>query len=218
MGRCRTSRTRQCANYTISGKDYYRCASQKERGTCGNTVSVRKELLETATLAFLQSNLLTEEHGRIFAEEFRRETVRLARRAEHRDGAAQARLRQLKVELTNLYQNLLAGLASGALRTMIAEREAEKLVLKHSHTWRQILSSVRKCCRTLPSSIALQSRCRRYAPRWMINMVRSEAAAVLSTLIESVTIYPAGDHGLEAEVVAKVSNLIAYATNNNAAS
>jgi site-specific DNA recombinase len=49
------------------------------------------------------------------------------------------------------------------------------------------------------------------------DLVRSEAEAVLSTLIESVTIYPAGDHGPEAEVVAKVSNLIAYATNDNAA-
>jgi hypothetical protein len=24
------------SNYTISGKDYYRCAGEKERGTCGN--------------------------------------------------------------------------------------------------------------------------------------------------------------------------------------
>jgi site-specific DNA recombinase len=31
-----------CSNYTISGKNYYRCAGQKERGTCGNTVSVRR--------------------------------------------------------------------------------------------------------------------------------------------------------------------------------
>ncbi len=47
--------------------------------------------------------------------------------------------------------------------------------------------------------------------------VRTEAAQVLSTLIESVTIYPAGERGPEAEVVAKVSDLIAWATNDNAA-
>lgn len=40
--------------YTISGKDYYRCAGQKERGTCDNTVSVRKDPLESSTLAILQ--------------------------------------------------------------------------------------------------------------------------------------------------------------------
>lgn len=51
------------SNYTISGKDYYRCAGQKERGTCGNRLSVRKGPLETATLAVLQEHLLTEEHA-----------------------------------------------------------------------------------------------------------------------------------------------------------
>jgi hypothetical protein len=42
---------------------------------------------------------------------------------------------------------------------------------------------------------------------------------VRATLIESVTIYPNGEHGpeAEAEVVAKVSDLLAFATNDNAA-
>jgi hypothetical protein len=39
--------------------------------------------------------------------------------------------------------------------------------------------------------------------------VRTEAAAVLSTLIETATIYPDEPGGPEAEVVAKVSNLMA---------
>ena len=47
--------------------------------------------------------------------------------------------------------------------------------------------------------------------------VRGEAARIITTLIESVTIYPSGEHGAEAEEVARASNLIAYATNDNAA-
>ena len=47
--------------------------------------------------------------------------------------------------------------------------------------------------------------------------VRGEAAEILSTLIESVTIYPHGRDGPEAEVVAKVADLVAFATNDNAA-
>ena len=38
---------------------------------------------------------------------------------------------------------------------------------------------------------------------------------MLATLIESVTIYPAGEHGAEAEVVARTADLIAYAANEN---
>ncbi|MBX9860626.1 MAG: hypothetical protein K2Y20_13710 [Sphingomonas sp.] len=48
-------------------------------------------------------------------------------------------------------------------------------------------------------------------------MVRSEAAEILSTLIESVTIYPDGEDGPEAEVIAKAADLLAFATNENAA-
>jgi site-specific DNA recombinase len=47
--------------------------------------------------------------------------------------------------------------------------------------------------------------------------IRSEAEAARVTLIESVTIYPQGEHGPEAEVVARVSDLVAFAPNYNAA-
>lgn len=114
------------SKYTISGKDYYRCAGHKERGTCDNRVAVRKEPLEAATLAVLQHHLLTEEHARLFVAEFRRETTRLATGDSRRADEAAIRGRQLEIELANLYQNLSAGLASPALRTMIDEREAEK--------------------------------------------------------------------------------------------
>lgn len=39
----------------------------------------------------------------------------------------------------------------------------------------------------------------------------------MDQLIESVTIYPDGANGPEAEVVARVADLAAYATNDNAA-
>ncbi|MEG3170367.1 recombinase family protein [Sphingomonas sp. LB3N6] len=39
------------ANYAISGKNHYRCAGQKERGTCGNRVSVPDSDYEPVYLA-----------------------------------------------------------------------------------------------------------------------------------------------------------------------
>ena len=203
------------SNYTISGKDYYRCAGHKERGTCGNTVSVRKEPLETATIAILQHGLLTEEHARLFVEEFGREMNRLARSDYRRDEAAAIRLRQVETELASLYQNLLAGLASPAVRAMVEEREAEKLRLEAS-----VGTRAKPMAQILPHPALLELFARKVeALRATLDdaSVRTEAAQVLSTLIESVTIYPAGEQGPEAEVVAKVSDLIAWATNDNAA-
>ncbi|WP_277971266.1 recombinase family protein, partial [Sphingomonas echinoides] len=205
------------ANYTISGKDYYRCAGQKERGTCGNRVSVRKGPLETATLAILQEYLLTEKHARIFAAEFERETQRLAREDTYQADATQLRLEQLNTELDNLYQNLLAGLASPALRAMIAEREAEKVRLE---TRGGTVTTGKPFAIIVPHpELVERFRSKVAALRQSLDdaSIRTETAAVLSTLIESVTIYPDEPDGPEAEVVAKMTDLIAYAVNDNAA-
>ena len=47
--------------------------------------------------------------------------------------------------------------------------------------------------------------------------VRGGAAKILLPPIESVTIYPHGKDGPETELMAKVSDLITFATNDNAA-
>jgi hypothetical protein len=205
------------ANYTISGKDYYRCAGQKERGTCRNRMSVRKEPLETATLAILQEHLLTGEHVRLFTDEFEREMQRLTREEAGWDDAAQLRLKQITTELDNLYQNLLAGIASPALRAMIAERETEKMRLEaHGGA-----TTTEKSTATLLPQPVLMERFRSKVAALRESLddasIRTEAAAVLSTLIESVTIYPDEAGGPEAEVVAKVADLLGWAINDKAA-
>lgn len=97
---------------------------------CGNRVSVRKGPLETATLAIRYERLLTDKHLGAFIEEFERELQQLTRQDTGQHDAAQQRLQQVTAELDNLYQNLLTGLASPALRAMISEREAEKIRLE----------------------------------------------------------------------------------------
>lgn len=49
------------------------------------------------------------------------------------------------------------------------------------------------------------------------SVIRTEAAELMDQLIESVTIYPDGANGPEAEVVAKVADLAVYALNDNTA-
>ena len=98
---------------------------------------------------------------------------------------------------------------------MIEEREAEKVRLKAS-----IGTEAKPMAQILPHPALLELFARKVEALTATlddASVRTEAAQVLSTLIESVTIYPAGERGPEAEVVAKVSDLIAWATNDNAA-
>ena len=205
------------SGYTISGKDYYRCAGQKERGTCSNTVSVRRGPLETATLSILQHQLLTEDHARLFAEEFRREMARLKSTSARQDQSIIERLAVVTCEIGMLAANMLAAVASPALLKLLAEREAEKARLEGQLS---TPTMVAPSDTILPHPALLQlfqEKVRRLRETLDTETVRGEAAEILSTLIESVTIYPEGKGGPEAEVVAKVADLIAFATNDNTA-
>ena len=205
------------SGYTISGKDYYRCAGQKERGTCGNTVSVRKAPLENATLAVLHHHLLTDEHAELFIAEFHREVERLSKTSAHDRGAVGDRLAAVKREIDNLTTNMLSGVASPTLLKLLEDREVEKAKLEAQLTSTHASKPVASI---LPHPALLRLFEQKIgALREALNQqtVRGEAAEILSMLIESVTIYPGGDNGPEAEVVAKVADLMAFATNDNAA-
>jgi site-specific DNA recombinase len=205
------------SSYTISGKDYYRCAGHKERGTCANTVSIRKGPLEEATLSVLQHDLLTDEHAHLFAEEFRREMMRLAEGRGRRDDVDADRLRVINAELANLTDNLLSGILSPTLVRLLGERETEKAELE-----RRVDRFATKpaSAANLPHPALLeQFRVKVKDLRAILDRdaVRPEAAKIIAQLIESVTIYPDGEHGPEAEIVARVSDLLTWATNDNAA-
>lgn len=66
---------------------------------------------------------------RLFIAEYEREATRLARIDSQEADTARIRPQQLERELGNLYENLLAGIATPALRQMIDERETEKACL-----------------------------------------------------------------------------------------
>ena len=205
------------SSYTISGKDYYRCAGQKERGTCTNTVSVRKEPIETATLSILQHHLLTDDHAQMFADEFRREVARISDMAVYMDQASTNRLAEVIREIDNLAANMLTGVLSPTLLKLLGEREAEKARLESQMAGKPATLRTATIL-SHPDFLRLfKEKIGGLREALDTETVRGEAAEILSTLIESVTIYPEGEHGPEAEVVAQLSHLMAFATNDDAA-
>ncbi|BCA63680.1 hypothetical protein HMP09_2914 [Sphingomonas sp. HMP9] len=170
--------------YTISGKDYYRCAGQKERGTCSNTVSVRKGPLETATLSILQHRLLTGDHARLFAEEFKREMAQLISTSADHDQLVIDRLAVVTREIDALAANMLAAVASPTLLKLLSERETEKARLEGQlHTPTTAVPSAK----VLPHPALLQlfeEKVGRLRETLDTEAARGESAEILATLIE----------------------------------
>ncbi|WP_267397483.1 MULTISPECIES: recombinase family protein, partial [unclassified Sphingomonas] len=203
------------SSYVISGKDYYRCASQKERGTCSNTVPVRKNVIEGATLSALRNDLLTENHARLFAEEFRREAKRLVGETTRSDDGLRERLKVVVGELVNLERNMLSGVLSPRLTRLLNEREVEKSEIESR------LATMRVAHPTvaLPSIPVLLKQFEEKIGALYEALdgqaSRTEAAGIVARLIDRVTIHPDGAEGPEAEVEASANVLARFAINGN---
>ncbi len=112
---------------------------------------------------------------------------------------------------------MLTGVLSPTLIKLLSEREAEKVCLE-TKLEEQAVSAPFATILEHPALLCLfEEKVGKLCDTLSDETVRGEAAEILSPLIESVTIYPDGTHGPEAEVVAKVSDLLAFATNAKAA-
>ena len=198
------------ANYVVGSKDYYRCASVKERGTCGNSTTIRISRVEELAMSTLQSELFTDEHAKLFAAEFNREVERLKRDNGSRDSEAKQRLADLVVEINNLAANMLAGVVSPTVARMLDEREAECEKLR------------RRIDRPDPDALVLlpHPALRQRFEERVAGLRQSlsdpenkvEVAKVLGELIEEIIVYPPSyGASAEAEITARLSNLVSFA-------
>ncbi|WP_420145895.1 hypothetical protein [Sphingobium sp.] len=134
-----------------------------------------------------------------------------------RDQALKNRLWVIETELEHLSANLLNGLLSPTLMKMLSDREVEKADLENRLARSMPMKPV---AQILLHPVLVQKFSEKIgALRETLNesVIRIEAAELMDQLIESVTIYPDVANGPEAEVVASVADLVAYATNDNAA-
>ena len=200
------------ANYTVHGKDYYRCARNRERGTCDNATAVRVTEVEKASLDALQGRLLTPELAEVFVKEFTREVERLAKTRDKREEEIRRRLEELDVEIGNLSRNLLAGVVSTTLAQMLSSREEERERLS-AQLGQEIVDEVR----ILPHPALVRRFEEKVAGiREALNdpAVRGEAAQIIRSLIGSITIEVV-DGAVVADVEASAGALIDFASNEN---
>ena len=202
------------ANFTIAGKDYYRCAGAKERGTCSSKVAVRVGPLEEAVLAALQKELLTADMAELFVAEFRRELARLVRADGEVDRDSQRRLSTIDSELASLSGNLVAGVVGPTIMAMIATREAERATI----AGRMLSRAKQQSADILPHPALLckfEAKIARLRDALNDKTVRNEAITTLRSLIERVTInVDAPSAPATADLSASAGELLRYAQND----
>ncbi len=100
------------------GKQYYGCSSQKNKGTCNNKLTIKRDVLENRVLSGLKQHLLQPDLIKEYHEAYLDEYKSLARA--NRDGRANAEKKLAKVRLN--IENILEAIASGMLHASMKEK------------------------------------------------------------------------------------------------
>jgi site-specific DNA recombinase len=111
-------------------KVYIGCANARNKGTCNNKATMRREDLETAVLGGLQNRLMEPARTRIFCEEYARAMNRLHAEHNAQRTADEDALNKAERDLARLVQALLDGVPASAVREKMAELEARRDALR----------------------------------------------------------------------------------------
>jgi site-specific DNA recombinase len=111
-------------------KVYVGCANARNKGTCDNRATMRRDALETAVLDGLQNRLMEPARTRIFCEEYARAMNRLHAEHNAQRTADAGALSRTERDLGRLVQALLDGVPASAVREKMAELEARRDALR----------------------------------------------------------------------------------------
>jgi site-specific DNA recombinase len=182
--------------YTVMAKDRYGCAAHRQRGTCANDRTILREEIESRVLSGLKERLLAPELFAEFAKTYQEEVTAAAREqgaAHQRAGRA---LADCDKRIAAVVQAIEDGLYSPALKSRMAELEAERARLAAALE----ATSPAPPVALHPNLPALYRRqVERLEAALNDPLIRDEAAEVLRDLIQKVVLVPrAGAKGLDA--------------------
>src|SRR5262249_8954008 len=78
--------------FSMAGAHVYGCSSARNRGTCSNRLTIRRDVLEASVLSGLSTHLMEPELVKEFVAEFHREVNRLNAGREQEHTARRAEL------------------------------------------------------------------------------------------------------------------------------
>ena len=102
--------------YTLVGARHYGCANARNRGTCGNRLTIRRDALEETVLRGLKDNLLRPELIHEFVMAYQKEYTRLRREQANELAQARAELAKVERQIRNIVEAVKAGLFAPAMK------------------------------------------------------------------------------------------------------
>jgi len=104
----------------------YGCSNARNRGTCGNLLTVRHDVIEASVLSGLKTHLMTPELAKEFAAEYHRELNRLnaLRAVKHEQTSAE--LDRIQRQIAAIIDAIKNGLRTPSMKAELLALEARK--------------------------------------------------------------------------------------------
>ena len=196
--------------YTLVGARHYGCANARNRGTCDNRLTIRRDVLEETVLRGLKDNLLQPELIHEFVTTYQQEYNRLRREQANEQAAAHAELARVERQIRNIVEAVKAGLFAPAMKDEMTALEERKARLVES-TRDQVEEPP-----MLHPGLAEVYRRKVEKLTQALNKeeLRAEAAEMLRSMIQAIRLVPE-DGELAIELVGELAGILALTNEKN---
>jgi site-specific DNA recombinase len=186
---------------------HYGCSNARNRGTCNNLITIRRDRVEALVLDGLRNQLMQPDCVKEFVAEYHRELNCLAAGQNAQKAQVEAELARTKRGLRQLIEAIKAGVPGASVKDEIGELEEKRVALEAK------LSAAPAPKLRLHPNLAELYRCKVAALADALNAdtMRSEATAAMRGLIEEIRLVPV-DGKLRIELFGELAALIALAS------
>jgi site-specific DNA recombinase len=193
--------------YTIIGVDRYGCATRRSKGTCPNSLTIRRGEIEDRVFAGLREHMMAPELVGTFIEEFNAELRRLTADSAAERNSAQRMLAEADRKIASIVKAIEDGAYTPALKDRLAalERQKAEAAAKLAATKTQPVP------RLHPNLSALyKAKLEQLGAALNDPGIAPEAGEVMRDLIERIVLTPI-DGTLKVELYGDLARLMAFA-------
>jgi DNA invertase Pin-like site-specific DNA recombinase len=186
--------------------EHYGCSNARNRGTCSNRLTIRRDVVEASVLSGLRTHLMEPELVQEFVAEYHRELNRLnaTRGAEHRQQKDE--LARVERQIRSIIEAIKDGLRTAGMKEELLVLEARKEELA-----RRVKHAPPPAALLHPNLAALyREKVDRLHEELNREELRAEAAEAIRELIDEVRLVPENGR-LEIELTGDLAGILALA-------
>ncbi|MEZ5903406.1 MAG: recombinase family protein [Alphaproteobacteria bacterium] len=190
--------------YTIVSQDRYGCANRKNRGSCHNSKTIKRQDIEKRVLSGLKNKLLEPKALTTFIDQYVAQLKKLEKANESEQRGIKQELKKIDKRLNAILHAIEQGIITNTTQNRILELETQKLKLSanleeefcHPKPDKEMINLYQEKVKDLSTAI--------YEPE-----IRNAAMDALRPLIDRIILKPTNLDDIKAELYGNIAAVVA---------